>query len=423
VPILVVDEAKENLASLEIVLKKSGYQPLTVRNGADILAHLREFDPDRPAENPPGIQPPNSPLQVLECRKAELEERVRVLFENSPTPLMLMGAEGTGVRDMNAAAAHMLGYTDRSLSGVESNAFPDGGNFTRPGMLPGSTTCTETTIRSRSGEIFDVEVTATRLAGSGDSPILLSLSDRTAEKRMHRHLQQVEKMTMMGRMASGIAHEIRNPLAAVMLNLQLLDLAAGDHTGTRQRIAAALEGVNRIEQVVQSTLHLARSTPAPAGRERLHELIERSLWFLRVPLDQRGVRIVREYADGDPVVTVDARQIQQVLLNVLQNAIEASPDGAAVLVRSSRAVTGAGEERILVDVIDAGPGIAPVVLRKLFEPFVTTKTGGTGLGMSISRQIMVHHGGTITVPSTGPGGTTVRLDFPHTHPSSGATHA
>jgi signal transduction histidine kinase len=230
-------------------------------------------------------------------------------------------------------------------------------------------------------------------------------------------------MIMMGRMASGIAHEIRNPLAAVMLNLQLLELSPEHQPGTRQSIHAALEGVNRIEQVVKNTLHLARSTPARREPEKLHGLIDRSLWFLRVPLDQRGVRIQREYGSVDPAVMVDANQVQQVLLNLFQNALEASPGGAAIVIRTSSAVTETGNQLALVDVVDNGPGVAPEVLQHMFEPFRTTKTGGTGLGLTISRQIMEQHGGAITIPTTGPGGTTVRLEFPLFNPSSGETNA
>ncbi len=417
-PILVVDEAHENLDSLEHVLRQSGYRPLTLRNGADAIARLRALTGVSDVSSRSTVVSPCS----TEPRPDGPEEHLRILFDHSPTPLILLCGGGR-VTDLNEAAARMLGYADRSVAVAAPLIPQDTGGIPLPGVLPGSTTCSEITMQTQAGDMLDVEVSATRLAGAGEPPILLSFRDRTTEKRMVRHLQQVEKMSMMGRMASGIAHEIRNPLAAVMLNLQLLELAAGGEEGTRQRIAAALEGVNRIEEVVQSTLHLARSTPSQAGRERLHTLLDRSLWFLRVPLDQRGVRIVREYAPGDPEVTVDARQIQQVLLNLLQNALEASPERATITVRTTPAVAGTGERRMFVDIMDSGSGIPPVVLRSLFEPFVTTKPGGTGLGLNIARQIMLQHGGAVTVPSTGADGTTLRLDFPLTLSSSGAFHA
>jgi signal transduction histidine kinase len=142
----------------------------------------------------------------------------------------------------------------------------------------------------------------------------------------------------------------------------------------------------------------------------MNETVEQVLGFVKLSVQQKDVRFETVLAAGLPTVPIDAKQIQQVLLNVLQNAIDASPEGGVVVVSSRQHRTGE-REAVEVSVRDQGPGMTPEQHKHLFEQFYTTKAGGTGLGLSISKQIMEKHKGQISVEPAEGAGTLVRLSF------------
>jgi signal transduction histidine kinase len=266
------------------------------------------------------------------------------------------------------------------------------------------------------GETLQVDVGFGPLTKNQDTRILVYIRDITEQRQMRQQLMQAEKMTLMGRLAAGIAHEIRNPLSAIALNLQYLITKIDQYPELREALQDALEGTKRIEAVIENTLNLARFTPPVLREEHINELVRQVLGFVKISVQQKEVHFDTALAPDLPVIHADAKQIQQVILNVIQNAIDASAEGGRVVVltgiESWSSADGGDTNAIVVKVRDHGKGITAEQRKHLFEQFYTTKKGGTGLGLTISRQIMEKHRGEIRFDAPEDGGTLVRLLFP-----------
>jgi two-component system, NtrC family, sensor kinase len=227
-----------------------------------------------------------------------------------------------------------------------------------------------------------------------------------------RALLLAERLAAVGRVSAQVAHEVRNPLSSIGLNTELLEEAVGrarfaDASAEREARAllAAISGeVDRLTEVTEQYLRLAR-LPRPAlAPEDVNHLLERVLDFSREELERARVAVVRDLDPGLPRALADEAQLRQVFLNLLRNSREAMPEGGTLKV-ASRAVDGTVE----VTIADSGAGIPPDVQARLFEPFFSTKSGGTGLGLALARQILEAHGGSIACASTASEGTTFVL--------------
>lgn len=235
--------------------------------------------------------------------------------------------------------------------------------------------------------------------------------------RQYRQLQARDRLAVLGQMAAGLAHEVKNPLGAIKGAAQLLDgdrgLAAVDH----EFVSIILEEVDRLDRVVGSVLDYARPAPSKIGEVQIKDVIERTVKFLDA--ERSGCELTVELDGLLPKARADAEQMRQVLINLIRNAVQATGGkgtvkvGASFLPRGRHLLRGEGEEGwLLVTVRDDGPGIAPEVRDSLFMPFVTTKQKGTGLGLAISQRIIEEMGGRIEVSSRAGEGTTFSILLP-----------
>lgn len=235
--------------------------------------------------------------------------------------------------------------------------------------------------------------------------------------RQYRQLQARDRLAVLGQMAAGLAHEVKNPLGAIKGAAQLLDgvraLTSGDH----EFVSIILEEVDRLDRVVGSVLDYARPAPSKLGEVEVGEVIERTVRFLDA--ERSGCELTVQLDGPLPKVRADAEQIRQVLINLVRNAVQAMGEQGTVRIGASFLPSGRvptrvdGEEGwLVVTVKDEGPGIAPEVRDSLFMPFVTTKQKGTGLGLAISERIVEEMGGRIEVISRAGEGTTFSIVFP-----------
>jgi signal transduction histidine kinase len=223
--------------------------------------------------------------------------------------------------------------------------------------------------------------------------------------RVREMMAQVERgrqMAAVGEFANEIAHEIRNPLTSIKLNLQALE------RGARQGQVAALlvrpleislREVHRLDRVVHGVLRLGRGRSAERTTVGLRQVVERALDVARPQLERRDVRVsVTHRAELDEVVA-DAAQLEAAVLNLLLNAAEATPAGGLVRVsvEATAGVGGSAARRVLVCVRDGGGGVAPELRERIFQPFFTTKPGGTGLGLALAQRTAEEHGGSLTL--------------------------
>ncbi|HTX18080.1 MAG TPA: ATP-binding protein [Bacteroidota bacterium] len=360
----------------------------------------------------------NRELQISELR-------YRGLFENASVAIFVVDGEQHTIVDVNKMGVALLGYEKEELLALGGLPFIEtvGGGASLYHIE--EAVAQEATMRMKSGDVIDVDVSAGPLSQPNDLRVMLFVRDITEQKKIRNSLMQMEKMSLMGRLAAGIAHEIRNPLAGVTLNLQYLQRKIDSASPDYESVSAALEGAERIHHVIEDTLGLARVTPPSLQSHSINAIVARSLQYISLPLQQKNISLSASYDEHAPDVLVDQKQIQQVVLNILQNAIDASPDNSAIVVSTEiRQPEGGDAEGALVEISvrDFGPGIPPEMKSVLFEPFRTTKSGGTGLGLALSKYIIGKHRGDIGLEACPDGGTIVRITLPTSLLSNGGSN-
>lgn len=229
-----------------------------------------------------------------------------------------------------------------------------------------------------------------------------AVQDREEEKL------RAARIAIAGKMAGQVAHEIRNPLSSIGLNTELLEEDLSDHAEARELCRKIRSEVDRLTQITEIYLGLRGGTPK-LGPEGLNAIVRDLVGFVRKDLANRGVVLDTELDPGEPIGNLDANQIRQCLINLVRNAADAvAGNGGGRIVLRTR-----GErDRVEVAIEDDGIGIAPEQLPRLFEPFFSTKKGGTGLGLAVTQQIIQDHGGEIRVASRVGRGTTFTLSVP-----------
>ncbi len=353
--------------------------------------------------------------------------------------LVVSDAEGK-VRYANPEALRMLGATASWVRGRPSGevlctAVP--GADPLSDAKAGEPQVEETLLLTRAGNEVPARITLRRLASGG---ACAALRDLTQDQRLQRELRLRERLATVGELAAGVAHEIRNPLAGISSAAQVL-LTRFEPRDDRQKFCRVIiEQVDRLDHTVTSLLKFARP-PEPQLRPTvLPDVIERVLTLEAERLAEGKVAIERRYAARVPTLYLDPGLIEQVLLNLVQNAVQAMPGGGSLTLelglatrrtrgaersrgrRSLDATPAAGEAAraggpdeipvVRLRLLDTGQGVPKEVLPRLFDPFFTTKASGTGLGLSISQSIIQEHGGAISIASREGRGTTVIIEFP-----------
>jgi signal transduction histidine kinase len=236
-----------------------------------------------------------------------------------------------------------------------------------------------------------------------------------AIQEREQRLIRSERLATVGRMASQITHEVRNPLASIGLYAELLgDEIAEKGPEPRRLVASIISEVDRLTEITETYLRFARLPKADLDREDLGAIVESVLEFSRAELGQAGIALELVAAPDLPEIAADENQLRQALLNLVRNAREAMEAGGTMRVTVDAPPAGAagGPRQVRLSLSDTGPGIAEQDLSKIFDPFFSTKAKGTGLGLALVQQIVAEHGGRIDVRSTPTAGTTFTLTFP-----------
>ncbi len=232
----------------------------------------------------------------------------------------------------------------------------------------------------------------------------------------HRQIVQMEKMASLGKLSATVAHELNNPLAGILTYAKLIGRSLGEEgfaPGEREEIARYLDLIQkesrRCGDIVRNLLVFARVSGGEFALQRVNPILARAAMLVRHHLEIKGIRLESVEIAGNDEVVCDADQIQQALLALLVNAVEAMPQGGTLTLRAEGDV-----EAVRIQVGDTGVGIPPEVLPHIFEPFFSTKEGGTGvgLGLSVVYGIVQRHGGSVAVDSTVGRETTFTLRFP-----------
>lgn len=240
------------------------------------------------------------------------------------------------------------------------------------------------------------------------------------QERLHEKLRHADRLSTLGQLAAGVAHELNEPLSGILGFAQLLDKTPGLPEQAHRDIAKIEAATLHARDIIRHLMTFARQTPPCDTRVDINHLIQESeaIWGLRCTA--AGVHLDYALDSGVPEIVADDRQLQQVVTNLAVNAIQAMPDGGTLRIETVR-----DGRWLTLRVKDTGIGIAPELLPRLFDPFFTTKDvdTGSGLGLSVVHGIVTGHGGTISIQCPPSGGTvaTVRLPL-HRPPHTGESY-
>lgn len=226
-------------------------------------------------------------------------------------------------------------------------------------------------------------------------------------RESHEQIRRMDRFKTVGEVATGLAHEIRHPLASISGALEIIEARSQGGSPEAEFSRLAMMEVQRLDRLVWEFLRYARPHEPEPRCVPLHEVLAHVVVLLRVEAERARVALEVEQADTPIDVSIDALQIEQALLNVALNAIQATPPGGRVVIREH-----VDREEAVVDVIDGGAGIAADHLPRIFSPFFTTREKGTGLGLAIAHRIVTSHGGYIEVRQTSARGTCFRIRLP-----------
>jgi signal transduction histidine kinase len=260
-----------------------------------------------------------------------------------------------------------------------------------------------------------------RLADSFNTMVeKLKAARAEIEGYQQQRLARAERLATLGEMAASLAHEVKNPLAGIAGAVQVMADELPEADPRKEIMHEILTQVHRLDRTVQDLLAFARPGKPDVEPCDIHQVLDRVLILLAENPEAKQVRVVRAYQPGLPRVHGDGKQLRQVFLNLILNAVQAMPGGGQVTLQTG-VHDGSGEDRedpsphgpmVEVTVTDTGPGIPPNILKDLFTPFVTTKRRGTGLGLSVSRRIVEDHEGWIMAESPPGQGATFRVFLP-----------
>jgi len=261
------------------------------------------------------------------------------------------------------------------------------------------------------GRSVVLNVSITPLVGKSGEKIgrLLLFDDVTQRERMEEQLSQTEKLTSLGLLAAGIAHEVNTPLAVISNYIQMLAKQMPEGDPRHSIIERIVKQTFRASEIVNNLLNFSRTGTGELADVDVNRVVEETLSLVAHPLRTSQIQVVKQLSEGLPPVRGSANKLQQVFLNLFLNARDAMPLGGMLEVR-----TAARNGGVEVEVVDTGNGISREHIHKIFDPFFTTKPGGrgTGLGLSVSYGIIKEHAGKIDVRSTPGRGTSFHVEFP-----------
>lgn len=362
-----------------------------------------------------------SPKQVESLVDRLLRDKgfLESVFEALLEGVLVLDPEGE-VTFLNTAAAGLFGLDHSSAPGKKLTKLVRGLDWT---SLSGGENPSAT---SRDIEVFYPEH---RFLNFYLSPIVETLDgsprhlgtvmlvrDLTEDRRTSEETLESEKLNALTLLAAGVAHEIGNPLNSLGIHLQLMErklkkLPQEDSEPLREHLDTARSEIARLDNLLQEFLHAVRPTRAILEPTQLNEVIRETLSTLEPELASRSIAVNLQLAEKLPGLPLDANQIRQALFNLIKNAYQAVPaSGGSIAIASLWT-----ESEVLIRISDTGDGIPPEVLGSLFEPYRTTKTSGTGLGLLIVRRILREHGGEIEIQSSPEEGTAITLHFPRSN--------
>ncbi|WP_034744609.1 ATP-binding protein [Halalkalibacter wakoensis] len=328
-------------------------------------------------------------------------------FINHTHDAVLMFYEDGTIINSNPAFTKLYGWEKDEVVSKNIEHFAEGVAL----MVSKQESRMEMTHHNKEGETIFVDISLSSIEGKQENhPIILALIlDLTDKKKAEEHLRESEKLTTAGRLAAGIAHELRNPLSVVEGFLQI---ATEENQAFSKHRELMLTELRRMNLMTTEFLVLAKPKDIEMGPVHLGKLFKEVLSLYKRPLAEQGIELVLNLDDDIPYSFGDETQIKQFFINVIRNGAEAM-EGNPFADRGTITVAFEySKEDIKVIIRDEGVGFPPYIIKKLGQPFVTTKENGTGLGLMIMKKIIDTHKGKLTVYNHPEKGAVVQATFP-----------
>jgi PAS domain S-box-containing protein len=362
--------------------------------------------------------------EVIEQLKQDLEDVKN--FTESIIQSIGSGIIITEMNDtityINRAGERMLGYSKKELLGKPFSIF---GLKEKQSVIPSFLnnpddldTRKEGWMKKKDHTEFPVGFTINNHLSVRGEKIgkIVVFRDLTNVYKIQEEILRMDRLVSLGKLASGIAHELRNPLAGIKTTAQALGEEMSGDDSRREYLNRITKEIDRLNDLLKTFFSFAKPQNLNLVHCHIKDIINEIIPFLIKEIADKGIRFIETYHSQLPKVQVDKTQMHQVFLNLFLNAIQAMPNGGELKIEASpilsTSVEGFKQNFIKVVISDTGRGIPPHIVQKIFDPFFTTKPKGIGLGLSITYQIIKKHGGTVKVESQWEKGTSFIINLP-----------
>ncbi|MBI9086276.1 MAG: PAS domain S-box protein [Desulfobacterales bacterium] len=368
----------------------------------------------------------------LEMKLASSEKKYHAIFNNIPNPVFVLEPDTLNILDCNDSVTAVYGYGQEELQGrCFLDLFVKGDRSQQARLLKTASEITQIRQVESSGKILFVNIRISPSEYSERKVLLVTTSDITKRLEAEQQLIQASKMATLGEMATGVAHELNQPLSVIKTASSFFVKKIDQDKPLEPSLLSSMlkkidSNVDRATRIINHMRQFARKSEVNLVKVHINEVIEKAFEIFSQQLKVRGIEVAWHLAETLPKIWVDPSRLEQVFINLLLNARDAIEEKTAVGDYGSMAgtitiATSLRADRVVAEVADTGPGIPGHVLEKIFEPFFTTKEvgKGTGLGLSISYGIVKDCGGDIRAESSPDGGARFVLEFPVTQGATG----
>ncbi|MGB9852081.1 MAG: two-component system sensor histidine kinase NtrB [Candidatus Kapaibacteriota bacterium] len=338
-------------------------------------------------------------------------ELFRLYFEESNDAILLIDGSNWKLLAANRFAKKLFGVGDEDYN---ETTFPQFRRIIKLAKRDNTESVfTELTLDTKDFGEIRVDIFAKIIDWDGKALIIATCRNVADNYFMSEKLVQTDKLVLLGQISASLVHEIRNPLAAINLNLQLLNRAAGDNKEMQSYINSALQGVERISKLIDVTLGFSRQTTPQIEKVNINSIIVATVDLMNHLMKKKEITITFNLKNDLPPISADSKHIQQILINLISNSIDAiEGNGRIALATFLEEAPEFKEKFVCVSIEDNGVGISEEDLDKIFNPFFTKKPNGTGLGMAITQKLLYKYNGSILVSSKVGEGTRIVLKFP-----------
>jgi len=380
--IVVIDDDQHILDLVSLLLSRRGYRVITSQSPLEGIKYIEHNSPE---------------LVLLDYMMPEMDglaalQEIRCRFPNSSVIMFTgKGNEEIAVNLMKAGASEYIAKPFNNHNLLER---------------------LENVLRIRSIELHNkmLQQEQARLLEEIEA-WNRDLQERVREKTEALHkaqteITQSEKLAALGYLSAGMAHDIRNPLNSISLFIQLMR-QSNDDPEQREYQDKILKEIDRIDLIIRNLLDVSHRTRTIVGDVQITNVIETALDYFSPQIESGNIHVIRNYDSHIPLIKADPVELEQIFTNLFLNALDEIKNSGILILN----VTG-NDNQVTIRVTDNGPGIPPEILPRIFEPFVSSKARGTGMGLPVVKRIVTMYHGTIQVESTSSEGTVFRLEFP-----------